>query len=432
LPASRDGIVDARMSAAEDLDPSPTPTQGSHFKPETPGSVLFVTPLWGRDGGVAAHVRESAAALARDGVDVHVLAARFDSDEHVPGVNLYHRPELLNARASVATRLGEPPAAWPEVTHIHQLDDRAIVEALRLRAPLVISAHGYPGCTSGVYYFEPGHECTRAHGPGCIPNLMARGCAHTRHPKTLPLKYRGVSRGMAVLRRADLVVSYSSAVDRHLAANGLPRRAVVPYFPTLTPKLGAGHSDRRRIVFAGRLVPSKGVDVLIRATAEVDAELVICGDGRQQDELQSLAQRLGVASRIQFKGWMGAEELADELANASVLAVPSVWPEPFGIVGIEALAAGRPAIGSATGGIVDWLQDGVCGLQVAPGDADALALALGELLDDPDRQRTMGAAGRDVVAARFSAERHVATVMEAYRSARRTWRSERGAAAEGA
>jgi glycosyltransferase involved in cell wall biosynthesis len=236
---------------------------------------------------------------------------------------------------------------------------------------------------------------------------------------------------MAVLRRADLVVSYSSAVDRHLAANGLPRRAVVPYFPTLTPKLGAGHSDRRRIVFAGRLVPSKGVDVLIRATAAVDAELVICGDGRQQDELQSLAQRLGVAGRIQFKGWMGAEELADELANASVLAVPSVWPEPFGIVGIEALAAGRPAIGSATGGIVDWLQDGVCGLQVAPGDADALALALGELLDDPERQRAMGAAGRDVVAARFSAERHVATVMEAYRSARRTWRSERGVAAAG-
>src|SRR5271156_3463209 len=115
------------MSADEDLDPSPTRTQESSVSPETPGSVLFVTPLWGRDGGVAAHVRESAEALARDGVDVHVLAARFDSDEHVPGVHLYHRPELLNARASVATRLGEAPAAWPEVTHIHQLDDRAIV-----------------------------------------------------------------------------------------------------------------------------------------------------------------------------------------------------------------------------------------------------------------------------------------------------------------
>ncbi len=414
------------MAANDNFDPSSPPGQPANANPETPSSVLFVTPLWGRDGGVAAHVKKSAGALARHGVDVHVLAARLKSSEHVPGVNVHHRPDLLNTRASTERRLGELLPAWPEVTHLHQLDDPAIVEFVRVKAPVVISAHGYPGCTSGVYYFEPGHECARAHGPGCIPNLMARGCAHTRHPKTLPSKYREVSRGLAVLRRADLVVSYSRAVDRHLAANGLPRRAIVPYFPTLAPKTGSGHATRRRVVFAGRLVPSKGADVLIRATAEVNTELVICGDGRQKDELRTLARRLGVESRIHFKGWVSAEELADELANASVVAMPSVWPEPFGIVGIEALAAGRPAIASATGGIVDWLEGGVCGLLVAPGNAVALARALDELLDDPDKQRAMGAAGRDVVAARFSPERHVATLMEAYKTARSTWQSERG------
>ncbi len=414
------------MTANDNFEAPSPPRQSASANPETPSSVLFVTPLWGRDGGVAAHVKESAGALARHGVDVHVFAARLKSSEDVPGVNVYHRPELLNTRASIERRLGEPPPVWPEVTHVHQLDDPAIVRFVRMRSPVVISAHGYPGCTSGVYYFEPGHECTRAHGPGCIPNLVARGCAHTRHPKTLPSKYREVSRGLAVLRHADLVVSYSSAVDRHLAANGLPRRAVIPYFPTLAPKAGSGHATRRRVVFAGRLVPSKGVDVLIRATAEVNAELVICGEGRQQDELRALARDLGVESRVHFKGWMDADELADEFANASVVAMPSLWPEPFGIVGIEALAAGRPAIASATGGIVDWLEDGVCGLSVAPGDAAALARALDELLGDPERQRTMGMAGRDVVAARFSPERHVATLTEAYRSARSTWRSQPG------
>jgi glycosyltransferase involved in cell wall biosynthesis len=336
----------------------------------------------------------------------------------------------MNTHASIQTRLGEPLSIWPDVTHVHQLDDPGIVNVMRMKAPMVISAHGYPGCTSGVYYFDPGHECTRAHGPGCIPNLVARGCAHTRHPKTLPSKFREVSRGLQALRRADLVVSYSSAVDRHLAANGLLRRAVIPYFPTLAAKLGSGHAARRRVVFAGRLVPSKGVDILIRAAAEVNAELVICGEGRQRDELRALAQRIGVESRVCFKGWMSADELADELANASVVVLPSLWPEPFGIVGIEALAAGRPAVASATGGIVDWLEDGVCGLCVAPGDAGALARALGELLDDPDRQRAMGAAGREVVAARFSPERHVDTLIDAYRSARSTWWSERGAAGQ--
>jgi glycosyltransferase involved in cell wall biosynthesis len=418
------------MTADQNLDLPITARQPPSVDPGTPGSVLFLTPMWGRDGGVAAHVMESARALVGHGVDVHVFAARLKSSEHIPGVNLHHRPALLDTRASIQTRLGEPLSVRPEVTHVHQLDDLAIVEVLGTSSPVVISAHGYPGCTSGVYYFDPGHECTRAHGPGCIPNLLARGCAHTRHPKTLPSKYREVSRGLAVLRRADLVVSYSSAVDRHLAANGLARRAVIPYFPTLTPKLGAGHATRRRVVFAGRLVPSKGVDVLIRATAEVNAELVICGDGRQQNELRGLARHLGVEGRVCFKGWMDADGLADEFANASVVVLPSLWPEPFGIVGIEALAAGRPAIASATGGIVDWLEDGVSGLSVAPGDAGELAQALNELLGDPDRQRTMGMAGKERVAARFSPERHIATLMEAYRTARASWRSKRGEAGE--
>jgi len=361
---------------------------------------------------------------------VHVLAARLKSDEHAPGVKVYSRPELLDTRAPIETRLGDTLPISPDVVHIHQLDDLAIVTALRMRAPLIISAHGYPGCTSGAHYFAPGHECTRAHGPGCIPNLLARGCAHTRYPRTLPSKYRNVTRGLAILRHADLVISYSSAVDRHLATNGLTARAVIPYFPTMTPHEGSGHATRRRVVFAGRLVPSKGVDVLIRAAAEVDAEFVICGDGRQEEELRALARDLGVESRIHFKGWMDAEQLAEEFANASVVAVPSVWPEPFGIVGIETLAAGRPAVASATGGIPDWLEDGVCGLTVAPGDAGALAQALNEMLADPDKQRAMGSAGRELAAARFSAERHVATLMDAYRSARSKWLGERSAAGQ--
>jgi len=398
-----------------------------------PASVLLVTPLWGRDGGVAAHVEQSAAALAREGLEVNVLAARVSSTSgQPPGVKVHRRPELLDARAPVASRLGEAVAANCELAHVHQVDDLAIVEALRARAPVVISAHGFPGCTSGVYYFSPGHECSRAHGPGCIPNLLLKGCAHTRYPRTLPAKYMNVTRGLHVLRRADLVVSYSSAVDRHLAANGLARRAVIPYFPTTAVHRGSGHETRRRVVFAGRLVRPKGIDVLIEAAAEVDAEFVICGDGRREAKLRALARRLGVERRVRFAGWMDAEQLAEEFANASLVVVPSLWPEPFGIVGIEALAAGRPAVGSATGGIVDWLKDGVCGTTVPPGDARALARALAELLDDPERQRAMGAAGRELVARRFSAESHVASVLQAYRSALARWRSQRGQARQAA
>jgi glycosyltransferase involved in cell wall biosynthesis len=381
----------------------------------------MVTTLWGRNGGVATHVQASASALARHGLDVHVLTARVSSNETFPGVTLHHRPELFDTGASAQDRFGEYLLAKPYVTHFHELEDARVVEAMRRNAPVVISAHGYPGCTSGVYFFAPGHECTRSHGPGCVPNLVARGCAHTRYPRTLPRKYLQVTRGLAAMRRADLAISYSSAVDRHLAANHLPRRAIVPCFPTMAPKSASEHAASRRILFAGRVEHTKGVDVLIHAACDVDGEFVICGEGRELETLRRLAQRLGVQDRVRFTGWLGGDELAGELADAAVVVMPSLWPEPFGLVGIEALASGRPVVASATGGIVDWLEDGVCGLLVAPGDARDLARALSEILADPERQRAMGNAGKKLVAERFSPERHVEALLNAYEAARSAW-----------
>jgi glycosyltransferase involved in cell wall biosynthesis len=401
-----------------------------HAPSMLPDSVLLVTPRWTRDGGVGAHVEASAAVLARQGVRVGVLAAQVNSQHSVPGVSVFHSPALFDVNASMDARLGEWASFKPQVIHLHQVDDPDVVERLRESAPVVLSAHGYTACTSGVHYFRPGHECTRAHGPGCVPNLAARGCAHTRRPQTLPAAYRRAGRGLAALERADLAVSYSSAVDRHLAANGLTRRAVVPLFSTTPAASGSGHAGRRRVVFAGRVVAPKGVAVLLRAARAVEAEFVICGDGWRLASMRRLAGRLGVQRRVDFRGWVGAQELAEELANASVVVVPSLWPEPFGLVGIEALAAGRPVVASATGGIGDWLEDGVTGLSVKPGDAEELARALEELLADPARQHAMGLAGQRVVAARFSAERHVAALTDAYRRARARWESERAAAGE--
>jgi glycosyltransferase involved in cell wall biosynthesis len=336
---------------------------------------------------------------------------------------------MFEPRAPVAERLGAQVFTETEVAHLHQVDDPELVELLRASAPVVISAHGYTACTSGVYHFEPGHECVRAHGVGCWPNLMFRGCAHTDYPKTLPRRYLNVTRALRALRGADFAVSYGTAVDRHLANNGIHERAIVPYFPTMEPRPAEGHEHRRRAVFAGRIVREKGAGVLLRAAAEVDGDFLLCGDGRHLDPMRALAAELGIAERVTFTGWLGADDLAAALGEASVVVMPSLWPEPFGLVGIEGFAAGRPAVASATGGIVDWLQDGVSGLGVPPGDVPALARALQTLLDDPARQAEMGAAGKATVAERFSSERHVEAVLAAYERARAVWERDRRLAA---
>ena len=449
-----------------------------------PRSVLLGTPLWGRNGGVAAHVQTSARLLAEQGLRVTVAAAKVDPELHVPGVTVHHSTELFKVHVPIDARLGAAASARPDVIHLHQLDDPEMVTALRIKAPVVVSAHGYTACTAGVHYFRPGTECARPHGPGCVPNLALRGCAHVRNPRPLPASYRQTTHALAALRGADLAVAYSGVVEQHLAVNGVTHRAIVPLFTTLTPPAPPASRDprgrhaprdprephdpreprephyprdprdprephdprdprdageprqypddhaARRILFAGRVVKPKGLGVLIRAVCTVDAELVVCGDGMQLAAMRRLARRLGIERRVHFRGWLDPEQLAQELVNTSVVAIPSLWPEPFGLVGIEALAAGRPVVASLTGGITDWLEDGVTGVGVRPGDVQGLARALDALLADRERQQAIGMAGREMVAARFSPERHVGALLEAYRAARASW--EESEAAQGA
>ncbi len=385
------------------------------------GSVLLLTPRWSRDGGVATHVIASACALAARGLEVRVLCARAETDERFPGVTVVPCASLFDTDAPPEARAAGTLDSPPAVVHVHQVDEPALLRWMRDRAPVLVSAHGYTACTSGVHYFRPGEECMRAHGPGCVPNLALRGCAHTSNPLRLPAGYRQAARGLQTLSSCDLAISYSTAIDRHLAINGIEPRRIVPLFTTVRAAQGSGHAQRRRVVFAGRIVAPKGVAVLIRAAAEVDGEFVICGDGWRLGEMRELAVRTGVADRVRFKGWLGPEQLAREIAEASVVALPSVWPEPFGLGGVEAFEAGRPVVASLTGGIGDWLEDGVNGLAVTPGDARGLARSLNELLADPARQQRMGEAGREMAAARFSTERHLAALLEAYDHARESW-----------
>ena len=377
-------------------------------------SVLFVTPRWTRNGGVGAHAIESAAALRERGVTVDVLSAASDVGED----EVILAPRLFDRSLSPSERVGAADGRRYDAVHFHQAEHPELAAHLRRRSPVLVSAHAYTACPSGLHYFSPGNECHRAHGPLCLANMLARGCTHGRRPTAFREMYERSGRGLATLREADLAIAYSSAVERHLAENGLERRALIPLFATV-PTAGQERVSRGTVLFAGRLVAPKGAAVLIDAAAAGALRLVICGDGRDREALEARARERGVEAR--FTGWLGREQLAAETARADVVALPSLWPEPFGLAGIEALALGRPVVASDTGGVRDWLEDGLSGRLVPPGDARALADALRELLEDDRRADAMGAAGRDAVNAHFTRERHVDALLAAYAAAGDHW-----------
>jgi glycosyltransferase involved in cell wall biosynthesis len=391
----------------------------------TPLTILLVTRHFGRDGGIGAHVVESADAFLRAGHRVTVAA---ESAAGTDQSNLHVLPDLGADMVPDSSRhdfLRIVRELKPDVVHLHDIYDIDLAGATREHSPVVWSAHGHIGCTSGEKYFRrPGNECTRHHGPGCIPNLFIRGCAHRLDPRPFAHRYRQATRLLNGLRNADVAVSYSQFCVDQLQNNMVPRIRKVPLF-TQMPAAISPQGEENRILFVGRIVPAKGLATLLSAMPSVDGFLDIHGDGWWRPRGMRLAEKLGIHDRVAFHGWTERAELTSAYEQATVVAFPSVWPEPFGLVGIEAMAHGRPVVGSATGGIPEWLRDEETGLLVTAGDAHALAKALRRLIENPDLARRMGNAGAKVAESRFSEEVHLREITDVYLQAQRGWRDDR-------
>jgi lipopolysaccharide/colanic/teichoic acid biosynthesis glycosyltransferase len=149
-------------------------------------------------------------------------------------------------------------------------------------------------------------------------------------------------------------------------------------------------------LFVGRLVPYKGVEVLIRALESTAMAAVIVGDGPLRVPLQALARELGLESRIFFPGAVDDETVAAWYGSCDVFVLPSITrAEAFGLVQLEAMARGKPVVSTRLATGVPWVNvDGVTGLTVPPGDSAALSAALRLLAADPDLRARLGDGAR--------------------------------------
>lgn len=230
---------------------------------------------------------------------------------------------------------------------------------------------------------------------------------------------RGVDRIIAQCpaERAELVDDYDAAPERVVI---IPSAVNVAQFQPsprdeARRRIGLDHGGRL-VVYVGRLLPRKDIRNIVRALAQLaepelaDVRLmVVGGETHEPDpaatpelgELQSLAAELGVAERVIFLGKRQPSELRHYYAAGDVV-VTTPWYEPFGLTPLEAMACGRPVIGSAVGGITFTIKDGVTGALVPPRDPAALAGALRTVLASQDLRERMGRAARARVEREFT------------------------------
>lgn len=213
-------------------------------------------------------------------------------------------------------------------------------------------------------------------------------------------EYAALVRDALARVRVAVVLTASMAA----ALGGLPASVrIVPCFTDLDPFLAVSDEPDVKpvtILMPGRAEdPAKGFAVLAEAADRLWAR-------RQDFQVAATLAPGGVAPPwLEPLGWVAHDRMPDLYARAAVCAVPSVWEEPFGLVAVEALAAGRPVVASRTGGLARIVADGETGLLVPPGDAGALADALARLLDDPALRARLGAAGRAHALAEYALAR---------------------------
>jgi len=235
--------------------------------------------------------------------------------------------------------------------------------------------------------------------------------------------------------QADYALAGNAAAVEVLRAKGyrgpvevIPQFGVDPaiYRPSITETSGVskpwkpcGDSEQFVIGYAGRLVPEKGVDILLRAVAGLEgcwlAEIV--GGGPERAHLEELASDLGIAGRVTFHGWVASAEMPRWLNRFDVLVLPSLtrpnWREQFGRILVEAMACEVPVIGSDSGEIPNVI--GEVGLATPEGDVEALRHALRAVRSEPDARARWGEPGRRRVLARYTQARIAARTYEVYR-----------------
>ena len=221
-------------------------------------------------------------------------------------------------------------------------------------------------------------------------------------------------------RRVSAFVAPSKGLKDFLTECGFPNVIKIPNFKDESIWKKSGYTTERSVLFVGRLNRHKGAAYLIRAFADVaqkipQARLSIVGNGPERQKLKDMTEEAGLGKRVEFAGEKDNAEVMEYMRRASVLAVPSIYREQFGIVIIEVMACGIPVVGFDIGGISELIEEGVNGYKVRRLDIKGLGNKIASLLEDREDAKIMGNKGYGIFLEKYSAKANLDKLIEVYK-----------------
>lgn len=356
--------------------------------------ILVVNEYAGKLGGVEQYLSHVVPALARRGHRLGLLYQRETSRQ---------LDEFLGMFSFCSRRLEQAMAEFqPEVLFLQRVESLEPYLELPVRRLRYVHDHDLCCPRRHKYYLWNSRPCGHRADWRCWLDLafLRREAQGWRW-----FSLRSHAHQLRLHRELDGLLVGSRAMQQELLSNGLDRVEIVPPLipldPVPPPPLGRGH-----VLYVGQMIKGKGVDLLVKALSRVsvDFRATLVGDGNARASVQKLVAGLGLESRVEVAGWVSPSQLRGFYQQAQLVVVPSRWPEPFGMVGLEAMNLARPVVGFEHGGIPDWLEHGHTGLLVPEGNVGELGRAIERLLHDPALAEQLGQNGYLRVRQRFDFE----------------------------
>lgn len=387
-------------------------------------------------GGVETYLNTVIPELARAGHDI-AFCCEVDGPPDRKRIELPEAsPTWCVAGVGEQSTLTALSQWHPDVIYCHKLTDPSLEGKIIRFAPSVYFAHDYDGmCVSGTktFKFPTTQPCTRRFGWQCLMHYFPNRCGGSS-PVTMLKLYEHHRRRLENMRVYDAIVTQSDHMLEELRKHGLsaqqaydfsnhPEESAAGETDISVSRNGAGNGKNEvSLLFAGRMEYLKGAHFLIDALPEVQKRLqtplrvILVGEGRERRSLMSSAEKIQSDQiQIEFPGWLERKVLEDLFQRSDLLVVSSVWPEPFGLIGIEAGLFGLPVAAFDVGGIRDWLSDGVNGF-LAPGNpptSQGLAAAIIKCLQD---SKAYGNLRHHAIesAKRFSDQNHLRVLLKIF------------------
>jgi glycosyltransferase involved in cell wall biosynthesis len=330
--------------------------------------------------------------------------------------------KLDNVSDHILTSIKDLDQSQFKLLHFHESE---MLGEVRGECPALYTLHNHnPYCPSGTKYLTAsGTSCDRQMSYfGCTWGILVDRCG-SRRPQKIIKDFQRSYWELETLKRLKIpVIANSDYVRQQLIKHGLPpNQTVTLRCGVIMPKcatkpLTLGNHQCKRILFAGRISPTKGLEWLLKALplTNKQIQLDVAGEGWDRPRMEKLAQQLGINDQVTWHGWCSPEKLDSLYQQCFAVIFPSLWHEPAGLVTIEAYARYRPVIASAVGGIPEHLRDGETGILVPANDIKYLAAAINKLSSNYQESKRLGEQGHDWFLKEFTISLHIQRLQKIY------------------